>query len=206
MVQFWGDQNEMLFEEIKKLKQQLQRGGQVPSSAPSSWEQVEGFEKDAEQPGTQGRETTAHGLGIRQGEAPQLLGGEALRQERQPMASGAHPMALKFLLVLHHRICQSFLRHRSRKAPWRIQVCFKVMISWSSVVGSATRNGFRRACEKGKPLSLMMVEILPLGWSVNWLSSKSRWLARRIFGGMENGIVFRMALVRIYFRVMTYGG
>lgn len=45
MVSFLRDQNDQLLEEVARLRQQAQRSGQAPSSAPSSWEQVDGHEK-----------------------------------------------------------------------------------------------------------------------------------------------------------------
>ena len=79
MVQFLRDQNELLLEEVEKLKQQVHRSGQAPSTAPSSWEQVEehGPKKEDQSSGTAGCETAGHHKGIRQGETPQTPRGRS---------------------------------------------------------------------------------------------------------------------------------
>ena len=79
MVQFLRDQNELLLEEVEKLKQQVHRSGQAPSTAPSSWEQVEehGPKKEDQPSSTAGCETAGHYKGIRQGETPQTPRGRS---------------------------------------------------------------------------------------------------------------------------------
>lgn len=70
MVLFLGERNEHLLEEVEKLKQQVHRGGQAPSSAPPSWKHVEAPDKGVKQDCTMGRETAGHGSGASKGEPP----------------------------------------------------------------------------------------------------------------------------------------
>ena len=91
MVSFLRDQNDQLLEEVARLRQQVQWSGQAPSSAPSSWEQVDGHEKTSNQEGIKSDATAGHGSGLQRGEPPQTPRGRSLTSKRTNNGSRCTP-------------------------------------------------------------------------------------------------------------------